>query len=92
MVRIGVRYVKLRYASELFKSAPWCLEFVNGANGYRYHSLVQEILILQKVDHPNIVKLLEIYRTNTHFFIVMEYLDDEEMYYFIKNNFEVVSK
>jgi serine/threonine protein kinase len=54
--------------------------------------LVQEILILQKIDHPNIVKLLEIYRTNTHFFIVMEYLDDEEMYYFIKNNFEIVSK
>jgi serine/threonine protein kinase len=49
-------------------------------------------LILQKIDHPNIVKLLEIYRTNTHFFIVMEYLDDEEMYYFIKNNFEIVSK
>ena len=34
--------------------------------------LQNEIDILKQVDHPNIVKLQEIYEDDKHFFLVME--------------------
>ncbi len=44
-----------------------------------------EIDILKKLDHPNIVKIYEFYDTLTDFFIVTEYCKRGELYGYIKN-------
>jgi len=38
------------------------------------YEFVNEIRILQKLDHPNIIKLYEIYECHDKFYLVMEYL------------------
>ena len=34
-----------------------------------------EILIMKKLEHPNIVKLFDVYQSDQYFYLVMEYLD-----------------
>jgi len=46
-----------------------------------------EIDILKKLDHPNIVKIYEFYNTLTDFFIVTEYCEKGELYGYIKNTY-----
>merc|ERR1712050_399501 len=42
--------------------------------------LVEEVSILKKLDHPNIVKVLEFYQNDKYFFIVTEFLDGGELF------------
>ena len=46
-----------------------------------------EIDILKKLDHPNIVKIYEFYNTKNDFFIVTEYCKKGELYSYIKNTY-----
>jgi calcium-dependent protein kinase len=41
--------------------------------------LQNEIEILKQVDHPNIVKLIEVYEDDKHFFLVMELMTGGEV-------------
>ena len=41
----------------------------------RKKSVRREIRILQMLDHPNVVKILDVVETNNHLNIIMEYLD-----------------
>ena len=42
-------------------------------------ALQNEIDILKQMDHPNIVKMLDVYEDDTHFFLVMELLTGGEV-------------
>ena len=42
--------------------------------------LVEEVAVLRKLDHPNIVKVLEFYQNSKYFFIVTEYLSGGELF------------
>ena len=46
-----------------------------------------EIDILKKLDHPNIVKIFEFYETNDSYYIVTEYCKKGELYGYIKNQY-----
>lgn len=46
-----------------------------------------EIDILKKLDHPNIVKIYEFYETNDSYYIVTEYCKNGELYGYIKNQY-----
>ena len=46
-----------------------------------------EIDILKKLDHPNIVKIYEFYDTFSDYFIVTEYCKNGELYSYIKNTY-----
>ena len=46
----------------------------------KYYVIAQEILILKKMDHPNIVKLLEIYREDEKIYLVLEYVEGKELF------------
>lgn len=56
---------------------------------FRYHTLVQEIITLQKVDHPNIVKIYEIFKDDSKLYIVMENVEGEELLDFIRDRYTV---
>lgn len=49
----------------------------------KYHIIAQEILTLKRVDHPNIVKLYEIYKDVDKLYLVMEYIEGKELFDFI---------
>lgn len=48
-----------------------------------YHSCVSEILTLKKVDHPNIVKIYEIFKDYKNLYIVMEYVEGKELFEYV---------
>jgi len=43
-------------------------------------NLQQEVDILVKMDHPNIVKYYETYIDNKYIYLVMEYIDGGELF------------
>ena len=47
--------------------------------------LMNEINILRKLDHPNIVKINDFYTTPTEYILVTEYCPEGELFYEIKN-------
>ena len=48
-----------------------------------YQTWVSEIVTLKKVDHPNIVKIYEIFKDEKNLYIVMEYVDGKELFEFV---------
>ena len=48
-------------------------------------NLMNEINILRKMDHPNIVKIHDFYTTKTEYILVTEYCPEGELFYEIKN-------
>ena len=46
-----------------------------------------EIDILKKLSHPNIVKIYEFYISNSHYYIVTEFCRDGELFSYIKNKY-----
>ncbi|CAI2384535.1 unnamed protein product [Moneuplotes crassus] len=49
----------------------------------QYHSIVQEVLALKKIDHPNVVKILEIFKDKKKLYIVMELVEGMELFEFV---------
>ena len=62
----------------------------------QYHSIVQEILALKKIDHPNVVKIHEIFKDKKKLYIVMELVEGKELFDYViakmKCNEEEASK
>ena len=50
---------------------------------------MQEILTLQRVDHPNIVKIYEIFKDEKYLYIVMEFVEGQELFDYIIEHFTV---
>jgi len=46
-----------------------------------------EIDILKKLSHPNIVKIYEFYVSNSHYYIVTEFCKEGELFSYIKNKY-----
>lgn len=51
----------------------------------RKKSVKREIKILELLNHPNIVKILDVVETNNHLNIVMEYLSGTSLGAFLKS-------
>jgi serine/threonine protein kinase len=49
----------------------------------QYYSIVQEIYALKKIDHPNVVKIHEIFKDERKLYIVMEYVEGKELFDFV---------
>jgi len=48
-----------------------------------FHTFVNEVKILQALDHPNIIKLYEIWEWNEVCFLVLEYCEGGELFHYI---------
>ena len=46
-----------------------------------------EIDILKKLSHPNIVKIYEFYIFNSHYYIITEFCKEGELFSYIKNKY-----
>ena len=46
-----------------------------------------EIDILKKLSHPNIVKIYEFYFSNSHYYIITEFCKEGELFSYIKNKY-----
>jgi serine/threonine-protein kinase ULK/ATG1 len=54
------------------------------SNNYNVKSIQSEIDIMKKVDHENVVKLLDVYQTNNNMYIVTEFCEDGDLRSYIK--------
>lgn len=54
------------------------------ANTYNIRSIQSEIEIMKRVEHSNIVKLLDVYQTNNNMYIVTEFCEDGDLRSLIK--------
>ena len=55
----------------------------------QYHSLIQEILTLKKVDHPNIVSIHELYKDKDRLYLVMDLVEGMELFDFVTERFKL---
>ena len=55
----------------------------------QFHSIIQEILTLKKWDHPNIVKIYEIFRDNKKLYIVMEFVEGKELLNYVIEQYKL---
>lgn len=55
----------------------------------QFHSLVQEILTMKKVDHPNIVSIHEMFKNEEKLYLVMEYVEGMELFDFVAERFKL---
>ncbi len=53
--------------------------------------LIQEVLILARLHHPNIVKLYEVYETPDAMYLIMELLSGGELYTRLVNSPSIAS-
>ena len=51
-----------------------------GFNATQRERLLQEVFILGRLHHPNIVKLYEVYETSNAMYLIMEMLSGGELY------------
>lgn len=56
----------------------------------QFHSLIQEILTLKKVDHPNIVSVHELYKDADRLYLVMELVEGMELFDFVTERFKLM--
>ena len=49
--------------------------------------ILNEINILKKLSHPNIVKIFEFYITKAHYYLVTEFCKEGELFSYIKNKY-----
>lgn len=71
-VEIIVRETGQRYAMKTIN--------VLGFNRQQIDRLIQEVLILARLHHPNIVKLYEVYETPKAIYLIQELLSGGELY------------
>ena len=50
------------------------------------YEIINEINILMKMDHPNIVKIFEFYNSSTHYYLITEYCEGGSLFDLIINN------
>ena len=62
-----------------------------GMNTPQRERLLQEVLILGRLHHPNIVKLYEVYETPNAMYLIMELLSGGELYTRLVNSPSIVS-
>ena len=53
---------------------------------YNELEIINEINILMKMDHPNIVKIFEFYNSPTHFYLITEYCEGGSLFDLINKN------
>ena len=64
------------FAMKIIKKSPHCIT----------KEIINEINILKKLDHPNILKILEFHLTETKFYIITDYCPEGELFTEISNN------
>ena len=73
-----VYLTKLKGDNKYYATKKYEREKIEKSVAMKY--LNNEISILQVLDHPNIVKFIDIKKTKKHFYIVMEYCNGGELY------------
>ena len=58
----------------------------------QYHSIIQEVLALKKIDHPNVVKIHEIFKDKKKLYIVMELVEGKELFDYVVERMQVNEK
>lgn len=56
----------------------------------QFHSLIQEILTLKKADHPNIVKIHEMFKDEEKLYLVLEFVEGQELFDFVTERFKLM--
>ena len=59
-----------------------CIKYISKSNFTKseHESIMNEIKILKKVDHPNLLKIIEYFEKEDDMFIITEYLRGEELF------------
>jgi len=53
---------------------------------YSRQKVMQEVYILRKIRHSNIIRLYEVFESEKHFLMVMEYANGGDLLQYVKKN------
>lgn len=62
------------------------------ANHYNLKNIQSEIEIMKKVEHKNIVKLLDVYQTTNNMYIITEFCEEGDLMHYLKNRKKIPEK
>lgn len=74
------RLTGAEYAVKAFEKAKFAAVDVDRA------SLIKEISILRKLNHPGVIKMFDVYENSTHVFLVQELLRGGELMHKLKSH------
>jgi len=75
-------YSIVRYAIKKSNQLPVAIKIMDKhkLNEQQIHLIKREVTIMETLDHPNIVKLLDVFETVNHLYLVMEYINGGELF------------
>ncbi|OSD05526.1 Pkinase-domain-containing protein [Trametes coccinea BRFM310] len=56
------------------------------------HSIEREIVIMKLIDHPNIMRLYDVWETSTELYLILEYVEGGELFDYLCNKGRLVTK
>ncbi|KAI0766949.1 Pkinase-domain-containing protein [Trametes elegans] len=56
------------------------------------HSIEREIVIMKLIDHPNIMRLYDVWETSTELYLILEYVEGGELFDYICSKGRLVAK
>ncbi|CDO73303.1 hypothetical protein BN946_scf185008.g65 [Trametes cinnabarina] len=56
------------------------------------HSIEREIVIMKLIDHPNIMRLYDVWETSTELYLILEYVEGGELFDYLCNKGRLVAK
>lgn len=62
------------------------------ANHYNLKNIQSEIEIMKKVEHKNIVRLLDVYQTTNNMYIITEFCEEGDLMHYLKNRKKIPEK
>ena len=80
------KYGIVRKASKIAEPATFFAVKTMQKNSKRLQSILNEISILHTLNHPNVVKLYEVFEDEKHIHLVMEYVDSGNLTQFFADN------
>lgn len=82
-------YAKVYLAFSVLAGLPVaikCYEKANIKSESTFKCIMKEVEIMKGLNHPNIVRLIEIFEDEDHIFVVLEHADRGDLLSYVKNN------
>ncbi|KAF7309721.1 CAMK/CAMKL/GIN4 protein kinase [Mycena indigotica] len=74
------QYAAIKIVSKLSFDPTTPLNCISSTTDYNLVALEREIVVMKLIDHPNIMRLYDVWETSTHMYLILEYVQGGELF------------